>query len=86
MLVLPGIMGSTINGSPLFKHDNYSYTPVLPKARARPSELRILNGDPVAADAGFDDLDRELTDAGYNVITVPWDWRASLDVTVPKML
>jgi pimeloyl-ACP methyl ester carboxylesterase len=84
VLVLPGIMGSTINGSPLFKYDEYSYTPILPKERAKPSELRILNGSPKFADAGFDDLDRELSDFDYNVITVPWDWRASIDVNDAK--
>jgi hypothetical protein len=79
VLVLPGIMGSTTKG--FGKYDDFSVTPHLPAKIAAAKSLRILNVLPYIIIAGFDSLDRELTEAGYNVITVPWDWRASLDVT-----
>lgn len=81
VLVLPGIMGSTNKG--WGELDNAT-VPYLPKELAAFGELKILNGIPGAADGGFDGLKVTLTNAGFNVITVPWDWRATLDMDKEK--
>jgi hypothetical protein len=84
VLVLPGIMGSSIKGVGKFDE---GFTPRLSKELAEPSELLIFNANPFFVGikkVGFGKLEDELTDAGFNVIFVPWDWRATLNTRVPE--
>jgi hypothetical protein len=81
VLLVPGMMGSTNECVVKYAAGK---TPTLPRnPYPLASELCIFNGVfdfgfNTAAEAGFDDLDRVLQDQ-YNVIPVPWDWRATLE-------
>lgn len=76
VLLVPGIMGSTIEG--IGRYSNMNTYPVLSKNPPTPAnELKIFNNFLWLADGGFDDIATEL-ETDYTVYDVPWDWRVSL--------
>jgi hypothetical protein len=80
VLLVPGMMGSTNECVNQYEYAS-GKTPKLPRNPYSPaSELCIFNGVVFfnAANAGFSYLDDTLS-GRYNVIPVPWDWRATLE-------
>ena len=76
VLLVPGFAGSSSAGGG--KYDDGT-APRMPKeTRPLAKKLRIFDGLPWFGDAGFSVLDSELS-SSYNVYTVPWDWRMSMD-------